>query len=128
MISGMNDSRRNSASRLPWRLASERRATHWVAVANCTRCPARQARIETAIARRLLCLSMAVADGAGAWWALRVAGVWAGGLEDAEEAAGEVALEAALDLAWGLALGEAAGGVGAGGGVVLEAAEHDRVE
>ena len=41
-----------------------------------------------------------------------VVGVWAGGLEDAEQAAGEVA----LDLAWGLAFGEAAGGVGAGCG------------
>jgi hypothetical protein len=35
-------------------LASERRATHWVAVAKCTRCPARQARIEIAIARCVL--------------------------------------------------------------------------
>src|SRR3954447_4866098 len=50
----MNDSRRSSASRLPRRLASESRATHWVAVANCTRWPARQARIETAIARWVL--------------------------------------------------------------------------
>jgi hypothetical protein len=33
-ISGMNESRRSSVSRLPWRLASERRATDWVAVAN----------------------------------------------------------------------------------------------
>jgi len=47
----MNESRRSSASRLPWRLASESRATHWVAVANWTRWPARQARIETAIAK-----------------------------------------------------------------------------
>ena len=45
---------RSSASRLPWRLASERRATHWVAVANCTRWPARHARIESAIARWVL--------------------------------------------------------------------------
>jgi hypothetical protein len=48
-ISGMNDSRRSSASRFPWRLASERRATHSVAVANCTRWPAKHARTETAI-------------------------------------------------------------------------------
>ena len=47
----MNDSRRSSVSRLPWRLASENRATHWVAVANWTRWPARQARIEIATAR-----------------------------------------------------------------------------
>src|SRR4051794_5825887 len=51
--SGMNDSRRSSASRLPWRLASESRAIHWVAVANWTGCPARQARIESATARIL---------------------------------------------------------------------------
>ena len=50
----MNDSRRSSVSRLPWRLASESRATHSVAVANWTRCPARHARIETAIERCVL--------------------------------------------------------------------------
>src|SRR3954453_19167613 len=77
---------------------------------------------------RLLCLSMAGADGAGARRAVRGCGVRAGGFEDAEQAAGEVALEAALDLAWGLALGEAAGGVGAGGGVVLETGERDGVQ
>src|SRR5436305_817583 len=43
----MNDSRRSSASRLSWRLCSERRATHSVAVANCPRCTARHARIES---------------------------------------------------------------------------------
>src|SRR5215217_6080148 len=47
----MKDRRRSSALRPLWRLASDRRATHSVAVANATRCPARQARIETAIAR-----------------------------------------------------------------------------
>jgi hypothetical protein len=35
-------------------LASDRRATHWVAVANCTRWPARHARIDNAIARCVL--------------------------------------------------------------------------
>jgi len=50
----MNDSLRSSASRLLWRLASASRATHSVAVANATRWPARQARIETAIARWVL--------------------------------------------------------------------------
>jgi hypothetical protein len=52
--SGMNDSLRSSASRVLWRLASARWATHSVAVANATRWPARQARIETAIARCVL--------------------------------------------------------------------------
>jgi len=47
----MNDSRRSSASRWLWRLASASRATHSVAVANATLWPERQARIETAIAR-----------------------------------------------------------------------------
>src|SRR5215216_1569773 len=47
----MNDSLRSSASSALWRLASASRATHSVAVANATRWPARQARIETAIAR-----------------------------------------------------------------------------
>ncbi|HVI19077.1 MAG TPA: hypothetical protein VM712_11900, partial [Gaiellales bacterium] len=51
---GMNDSLRSSASRLPLRLASESRATHCVAVANWTRCPARQARIDSATARCVL--------------------------------------------------------------------------
>src|SRR5919202_1387930 len=50
----MNDSRRSSASRLPWRLASDSRATHCVAVANCTRWPARHARIDSATARWVL--------------------------------------------------------------------------
>ena len=50
----MNERRLSSASSVPWRLASARRATHWVAVANWTRCPARQARIESAIARCVL--------------------------------------------------------------------------
>jgi len=50
----MNDSLRSSASSALWRLASASRATHSVAVANATRWPARQARIETAIARCVL--------------------------------------------------------------------------
>ena len=50
------------------------------------------------------------------------------GFEDAEEVAGDVALQAALDLAGCLAFGGAAGGVGAGGGVMLEAGEHDGVQ
>src|SRR3954452_8263791 len=49
----MNDKRRSSVPSALWRLASESRATHSVAVANATRWPARQARIETAIARWL---------------------------------------------------------------------------
>src|SRR5215218_2138612 len=52
--SGMKPSRRSSASRLPVRLASPSLATHSVAVAKATRWPARQARIETAIARCVL--------------------------------------------------------------------------
>ena len=43
----MNESRRSSASSPPWRLASASCATHSVAVANATRWPARQARIQT---------------------------------------------------------------------------------
>src|SRR5439155_9575096 len=50
----MNDSRRSSASSAFWRLASDSRATHSVAVAKATRCPARQALIEIAIARCVL--------------------------------------------------------------------------
>src|SRR4051794_39205056 len=50
----MNDNRRSSASRLPWRLASDNRATHCVAVANWTRWPARQARIDSAIGKWVL--------------------------------------------------------------------------
>jgi hypothetical protein len=50
----MNDSLRSSASSALRRLASASRATHSVAVANATRWPARQARIETAIARWVL--------------------------------------------------------------------------
>jgi len=50
----------------------------------------------------------------------------------ARQVAGDVALqaalEAALDLARGLALGGAPGGVGAGGGILLEAGEDDRVQ
>jgi hypothetical protein len=52
--SGMKPRRRSSASSLRARLASPRRATHSVAVANWTRWPARQARIEIAIARCVL--------------------------------------------------------------------------
>ena len=52
--SGMNDRRRSSVSRRPARCASPRRATHSVAVANCTRWPARHARIESAIAKCVL--------------------------------------------------------------------------
>ena len=54
MSSGTNDSLRSSASSWPWRLASPSRATHWVAVANCTRCPARHARIPSAVAMWVL--------------------------------------------------------------------------
>src|SRR5919198_2478881 len=50
----MKPRRRSSVSRLPWRLASERRATHSVAVAKATRWPARQARMEMAMARWVL--------------------------------------------------------------------------
>src|SRR5437899_1417112 len=50
----MKDRRRSSASRPFWRFASASLATHSVAVAKATRCPARQALIETAIARCVL--------------------------------------------------------------------------
>src|SRR2546429_7929927 len=50
----MKDSRHSSESRLSWRLASDSRATHSVAVAKATRRPARQALIEIAIARCVL--------------------------------------------------------------------------
>jgi hypothetical protein len=53
-MSGTNESRLSSWSSAFWRLASESLATHSVAVANATLCPARQARIETAIARWVL--------------------------------------------------------------------------
>ena len=54
--------------------------------------------------------------------------MWAGGFEDAKEPAGDVALEAALDFARRLAFGRAPGRVDAGGGVVLQAREDDRVQ
>jgi hypothetical protein len=47
----MNDSRLSLASSAFRRLASASFATHSVAVANATRWPAREARIEIAIAR-----------------------------------------------------------------------------
>ena len=53
---------------------------------------------------------------------------WLGGLEEAVEVSGGVALEAAFDFAGAASLGFAALGVGACGGVVAHAAEHDRVE
>src|SRR4051812_33984296 len=58
----MNDSRRSSASRLPWRFASESRATHCVAVANCTRAPTRHARIDSAMAKWVLPVPRAEQD------------------------------------------------------------------
>jgi hypothetical protein len=42
--------------------------------------------------------------------------------------AGDVAFEAAFDLAWCLAFGGFLGGVGAGGWIVLETCEDDRVQ
>src|SRR3954452_13413812 len=103
----MNDSRRSPASSVPWRLASESRATHWVAVANCTRWPARQARIDRAIATRLLCLSREDAEGPRAAAGGAAGRGGSGGFEDAEQVAGDVALEATLDLARALAFGGA---------------------
>src|SRR5215211_7548656 len=59
----MRCSRVSSSSRRPWRWASASRATHSVAVRKATRWPARQARMPSAMARRLLCLSRADAEG-----------------------------------------------------------------
>src|SRR5919112_924973 len=46
--------RSSSVSRRPWRCASASSATHSVAVLNATRCPARQARMPSAIERGVL--------------------------------------------------------------------------
>jgi hypothetical protein len=45
----------NALTRQVWWAAASR-STHWLAVANSTRCPAWQARIPSPIARMLLCL------------------------------------------------------------------------
>src|ERR671926_1113126 len=111
----------SSLSRRPWRWASASSATHSVAVRNATRWPARHARIPSAIARRLLCLSRADAESPGSATRRGRGRERSGGFEDSEEASRDVALEAALDLARRPPFGGAAGGVGAGGGGVLEA-------
>src|SRR4029079_2966613 len=110
----MNASLRRSGSRLPWRLASDRRATHCVAVAK-PRALSGQARADRQRAREeASCLSRADADGPRAATRRGRGRSGSDGFEEAEQVAGDVALqaalEAALDLARGLALGGAPGG------------------